>query len=398
MAISFGQSTHLLLSGKKLSWSASGGARAGSITLAKPGQRRLFNYLLGVNSQEVVEGSDKLFDGLITAWRDKDSDPTPDVAITGSDTNEGPWYLHKIEMTNFGGLNTYGGPTFCMVLGGENWCLEGSNGSGKTLLANAIIWTLTGYRVRENDGLDSDSGVRTPVYDDSGRKIGAWPPLATYPVSVEHLKGTAKVNVDLVFRSSSGEQALARRTLVSGPDGNAEVEVNIDPRLTATPQLIEAGLLMPARLAHIGFGSRSASLYDAIKMLTGLDQLADIAQGAGAFSNRGRRFLKYARDKGINRFESNFRTDLAKARDLVPNTELTIPEDLELGDEKLLERLQNLSTPRPTRLANCLPYSNRISRKTSTSRRSKTGNVWRNLEPDLIPPSIGTQSNSLTRS
>ena len=230
-----------------------------------------------------------------------------------------------------------------MELGGENWCLEGSNGSGKTLLANAIIWTLTGYRVRENDGLDLDSGARTPVYDDSGKKIGAWPPLVTYPVSVECLKGTAKVNVDLVFLNSSGEQALARRTLVSEPDGNAEVEVHIDRRLTVTPQLIEAGLLMPARLAHIGFGSRSASPYDAIKMLTGLDQLADIAQGAGAFSNKGRRFLKHAREKGINRFENSFRTDLAKARELVPNTELAIPEDLELGDEKLLERLKGLS-------------------------------------------------------
>ena len=343
MAISFGQSTHFLLSGKQLSWSASGGVRAGSITLGKPGQRRLFNFLLEASSQEVAEGADSLFDGLIAAWKDAESDPTPDFAAAGSGDDEGSWYLDKIETTNFGGLNTYGGPTFCMQLSGENWCLEGSNGSGKTLLANAIIWTFTGYRVRENDGLDLDGGTRMPVYDDSGRKIGAWPPLVTYPESVADLTGTAKVNVDLVFLSASGEQALARRTLVSGPDGNASVEVHIDPRLTATPQLIEAGLLMPARLAHIGFGSRSASLYDAIKMLTGLDQLADIAQGAAAFSNKGRRFLKYARDRGTGRLESSVRADIAKARELVPNTELTIPEDLDLGEEKLPERLKSLS-------------------------------------------------------
>ena len=238
MAISFGQSTHLLLSGKQLSWSASGGVRAGAITLGKTGQRRLFNFLLEASAQEVAEGADSLFDGLIDAWKDENSDPTPDRVTAGSDDDEGPWYLHKIETTNFGGLNTYGGPAFCMELAGESWCLEGSNGSGKTLLANAIIWTFTGYRVRENDGLDLDGGARTAVYDDSGRKIGAWPPLVTYPESVADLKDTAMVNVDLVFLSASGEQALARRTLVSGPDGTASVEVDIDPRLTATPQLI----------------------------------------------------------------------------------------------------------------------------------------------------------------
>ena len=46
MSISFGQAIERLLSGGKLSWLASGAARAGSITLAEPGQRRLFSYLL----------------------------------------------------------------------------------------------------------------------------------------------------------------------------------------------------------------------------------------------------------------------------------------------------------------------------------------------------------------
>ena len=343
MSISFGEATEQLLSGKDLSWSGSGGARAGSIALEKPSERRLFNYLLGVNPQDVAEGSDKLFGSLIAAWRDEDFDPTSEVSKAGSNAIGGPWYLHKIETTNFAGLNTYGGPTFRLELGGKSWCLEGSNGSGKTLLASAIIWTLTGYRVRENEGLDLESGTRTPVYDDSGRQIGDWPPLVTYPASVEDLKGTAKVNAELVFLNPSGEQALASRTLVSAPDRNVEVKLDVDRRLTATPQLIEAGLLMPARLAHVGFGSRSASLYDAMKMLTGLDQLADIALGAGAFCNKGRRFLKYAKDKDINRLERSFGTDLGKAWEFVPNTQLTIPDDLELGDKKLLETLKSMS-------------------------------------------------------
>ena len=136
-----------------------------------------------MNSSDVAEGSDKLFDGLIAAWKEADYDPpVPDVVNTTPDEEKGPWYLYKIITKNFGGLNTYGGAEFCSELQSENWCLEGSNGSGKTLLTSAIIWSLTGYRLRENDGLMMENGIRTPVYDDSGRKIGAWPALATYPV------------------------------------------------------------------------------------------------------------------------------------------------------------------------------------------------------------------------
>ena len=343
MSISFGQATERLLSGDELSWLASGAARAGSITLAEPGQRRLFSYLLGADPHHVAKGSDTLFDGLTTTWRDEDSDPTPNISETDPDVNDGPWRLHRIETTNFGGLNTYGGPLFALELGGEDWCLEGSNGSGKTLLASAIIWTLTGYRLREQDGLDLENGVRKPVYDDTGRKIGTWPPLATYPESVKDLKDTAAVNAKLVFSGPAGEQALASRTLVSPLDGNAEITPNIDSRLTTAPQLIEAGLLMPARLTHIGFGSKSASLYEAMQMLTGLDQLAIIALGAGAFSNKGRRFLKYAKDQGISRLKNSFGIDLGKAREFAENTQLTISENLVLGDKKLLETLQGLS-------------------------------------------------------
>ena len=102
---------------------------------------------------------------MIAAWKDEDSDPTPDVSEFDPGASDGPWRFHRIETTNFGGLNTYGGPIFALEIGGANWCLEGSNGSGKTLLASAIIWALTGYRLREHDGLELQGGVREPVYN-----------------------------------------------------------------------------------------------------------------------------------------------------------------------------------------------------------------------------------------
>ena len=94
-----GQSTKHLLSGFELSWPASGAAHGGSITLLTPGQRRLFSYLLGANSGDVAEGRDILFDGMIAAWKDEDSDPTPEVSETGAGVSSGPWRLHRIETT-----------------------------------------------------------------------------------------------------------------------------------------------------------------------------------------------------------------------------------------------------------------------------------------------------------
>ena len=356
MSISYGQATERLLSGNTLSWSPSGSARAGSITLSEPRQRRLFQFLLDAERSDVAEGSDTLFDGLISAWANDSTDSTSASTDHPSQTLTGPWRLHRIETCNFGGLNTYKGPPFVLEIGGENWCLEGSNGSGKTLLASAIIWTLTGYRLREHDGVAMETGERTPVHNDAGRKIGSWPPLATYPKNANHLNDNVTVSVSLVFSNPSGDQAHAQRTLISRLDTDVEIVPRIDPRLTAAPQLMEAGLLMPARLSHLGFGSKSASLYDAMKALTGLDKLADIAMGASAFTNKGRRFLKYARDNSIQRHETNFARSFGKACEFAEHAESSIPKELALGDAKLLDTLRELSKSASREAGELLAY------------------------------------------
>ena len=294
MPISFSEATTRLLSGSRLSWSASGSVRPGSITLVEPRQRRLLNYLLKADPAAVAEGAEALIGGMITEWLNDDSDPIPSAPQTSLSDDDGPWRLQRIETTNFGGLNTYCGPAFVLEVAGQNWCLEGSNCSGKTMIAGAIIWALTGYRLREHNGLDLDGGKRALVYDNAGRPVGNWPPLITYPKRVEDLTETATAEVKLTFVDPAGNSALARRTLVSRLQSDATITSDIDQRLTAAPELIETGILMPARLTHIGFGTKSASLYQAMKMLTGLDHLAAVASGASAFCNRGRKFLNLA--------------------------------------------------------------------------------------------------------
>jgi hypothetical protein len=36
----------------------------------------------------------------------------------------------RVQSSSFGGLNAQGGPEFTLEVNGENWCLEGQNGSG----------------------------------------------------------------------------------------------------------------------------------------------------------------------------------------------------------------------------------------------------------------------------
>ncbi len=90
-------------------------------------------------------------------------------------------------------------------------------------------------------------------------------------------------------------------------------EAVIDPRLLVAPQLIETGLLMPARIPRIGFGSKSQSIYEAVKLLTGLDQLSDIAEAARLLGNRAQPFLKYAKQQGADKQETTFADAIAKA-------------------------------------------------------------------------------------
>jgi hypothetical protein len=314
VAITLAEVVNTLLSGASLAWTKFGEHRGGSITLDTPGKRRLFAFFLKQNAARVTEGSEALFPGLIAAWKDENRDPAKDTTGEKSAKSTGCWRLHRIEASGLGGLTLFGGPGFDLVVNKENWCLEGQNGSGKTALANAVLWALTGKRVREHIGPIEDVGQRAPVLDDKGSQIGTWPSLAAYPSSSTDLSREPEVWVRLTFVNDAGETAEAYRHTKSPSSGEPVVDEKIDPRLLHAPQLIETGLLMPSRLAQMDFGDRSQSLYEAVKMLTGLDQLSDIADGiANQFTHGGRKFLRYAKDQGIDSKQKTFDDNIKEA-------------------------------------------------------------------------------------
>jgi hypothetical protein len=312
MAISLSEVIQLLLTGKAVTWAKFDSMKAGSIRLDSAEARRLFAFLLKSDPTHVNEANEKLFPNLIAAWKEN-TDPADDLVIPKSGSAKESWRLHRIEANNFGGLNSYEGPNFDLEVNGENWCLEGQNGSGKTSIASAVIWALTGFRCREQDGIFREGGQRLPILNDSGAKIGEWPPIISLPSTAAKLNTAAEAWVRLTFKNNNNETATAYRKIMSPTVGEATIEAKVDSRLLAEPQLIETGLLMPGRLAKIGFGERSQSIYDAVKLLTGLDHLSTVGEGAANLCHANKRFLKYATDNGIKQIETSLQNHLDRA-------------------------------------------------------------------------------------
>lgn len=315
MPVSLSEATETLLSGQALAWPKFGDQKAGAVQLASPAARRLFHYLLASDAAKVAEAKEELFDGLIAAWQNTSFDPASATKNGSGPVTGGSWRLIRMEASGFGGLNAVDGPDFVLPLNGENWCLEGQNGSGKTSIASAIIWAMTGWRCRDQDGVIRDDGQRVAVFSDSGTRIGDWPPIVAYPTNPAHLGNAAQTWVRLTFQNENGDTAEAFRKLTTPPAGQPAFESKIDQSLLGTLQLIETGLLMPARLARIGFGDHSHSIYEAVKLLTGLDQLSDIGEGAANFVHKAKRFLKYAADNGIQAIETKINLQLKRAEE-----------------------------------------------------------------------------------
>ena len=330
MGISLSEATAMLLTGKTLAWNKYKDHKAGSITLDTSDKRRLLEFLLTCDSGDVAQGNEALFEGIVKAWENKGHDPATGQTQTSAQTSSQSWRLDRVEAFGFGGLTIFGGKIFDLFVGGSNWCLEGQNGSGKTSLASAILWALTGKRIREHEGPVDERGEREPVQNDEGKTIGKWPPLAAYPTTVGELGHSAEVWVRLTFKAQDGEIATAFRRMVSPPNGDAQLEEQIDNRLRAASRLVEIGVLMPARLAKIGFGKNSQTLFEAVKQLTGLDRLSDIAEGCSALGAGNRKFMKYAKDQGIENYEQRFRDSITNAKQLAEEFSFQLPDPLAL--------------------------------------------------------------------
>ena len=239
-----------------------------------------------------------------------------------------------LRATGFGGLHYFWWQDFRSGMSADWWCLEGQNGSGKTIAGKR--WSVG------TDGLSHSRERRTRARTRIARRRrwrrretdqGHEPPLAAYPTeAAADLQKTADVSVRLTFASSDDSTVTAFRRIVSPPQGTPTLEEQIDPAIVDALRLAEIGILMPARITKIGFGKSSLTLYEAVKQLTGLDRLSDIADGCAAFGAANRKFMKYAKDNRIDLHENRFYENIEKAKQLAGESDFTLPSPFTLED------------------------------------------------------------------
>ena len=276
----------------------------------------------------------EFFESLEAAFRDSTDEPrleptastSTDKATTGADTK--CWRLKKVETCGFGGLNAVPGDVFEFDARGGDSCIEGQNGSGKSSLANAVLFAMTGKIHRDQYGIWDNPARVEPVLSDDGTKLGDWPPIAVYPSSWGPDLPPVDVSVTLTFEDDGeGEEILAKRRL-HGTSGALTEEVSVDPRLTAVPALVEAGLLMPMRIQHIRMpvDDDNDQLVGLIRQLIGLEPLLDVANLVDRLCHGNQRFLKYARDNDSEGKRKEFSKLLMEAQAKIK--ELDIGQDL----------------------------------------------------------------------
>ena len=316
----------------------SGNSRFLELSDAK--QRRLFEFLLASSVRKPTGLPEEFVSGLSEAFRAR-TDPAEASAVgSPPDHQEAQeWRLHSIRTEGFGGLNTWQGDPFCLDLDNESFVLEGPNGSGKSSLLAAVVWGLTGERPR--DQANSLANEPQPVFSRENREIGTWPPIATYPVSSGWLTSQPRVHVELTLGGSSGSRAAVARTLdASG------VSERWDPKIRIPPILIEVGLLMPSRLAHLRLKGDEHRLTAAVQQLTGFDDMVAIGALVEGLCHQSREYLSYKKAE-LARYKQDFSDAVERAREILTRVDIPVegfvPADTRDGDTPLARFAKGLN-------------------------------------------------------
>ena len=318
-------------------------AEGDPIVLNGPRSRRLtrivFDHLRSLSVSD-LSNNQGFFETLEEAFREPDPDAEATTPASYGTNNQvaaadkRSWRLKRVETRGFGGLNAGADDVFKFDARSQDFCIEGQNGSGKSSLANALLFAMTGKVHRDQYGSWDDPKRLEPVTSGTGAELGTWPPIATYPDSWGSENQTVDVSVTLTFGDDAGAEEIEASRRLHGEPGSLEHDVSIDPRLTAVPTLIEAGLLMPMRIQHIRVpkADDNGQLVGLIRQLIGLEPLFDVANLVDKLSHRNQRFLKYARDKDSQGKASRISELLRGAHEEIKDQEIDI--DLNFAVEK----------------------------------------------------------------
>ena len=265
--------------------------------------------------------------------------------------------LVKVQAHRFAGLHTFGTElhppgTFVYEPRKNVTLFEGANGSGKTSLANAITWGLTGSLIRSQRPpepgptefactLRLEDGVFTEHYMSSVTPM----PATSVACPADGIPILADTWVELTFEDSEGNRLPAvRREQSRKANGKIVETVNGFNTLPVDPIALNIATLMPALLPYLSLGS-SSELGTAVAQMTGLASLVDLSKHAQKLSrrisDRKRKELEQAA-AGIGERYSSSLSDLqdefAEYQEMEPDA--PIPE---IGAEDTKDRLEEIS-------------------------------------------------------
>jgi energy-coupling factor transporter ATP-binding protein EcfA2 len=306
-----------LLSGTGVAWQDAN-KKSSQLLLDDAKKRRLFAFLLKSRVREPTGLTDDFVASLSSADSGADDPATTNAAAAPVASTAGSWRLQSIETEGFGGLNIWGGPLFHFDFDQESLLIEGPNGSGKSSLIGAILWALSGERPR--DQAKSDAHQPMPVFTTNDKVVGDWPPIACYPLEAADLKSPPRVRVALTFKNAKGEDAKVERTLDGG-----KVTTTIHPGFDVPSILLEAGLLMPARLGVLRLDEGRSRLTDAVQKLTGLDDLVAIGALVEGLCHKSREYLSYKR-KELSAARTEFGHAIGEARGALGAVQVIVPD------------------------------------------------------------------------
>ena len=250
--------------------------------------------------------------------------------------------LRKLEAHRFAGLHKFGTPSnppdnYFHEFSLDCTLFEGRNGSGKTSLANAIIWVLTGELLRaqrepESAKVEFECKVG-PAEAGAEATTHRITPVTPLPDAQSHRPDRGFVHADtwveLTFVDETGtELPPIRRTQSRSAQGRLN-EVPPDLSLLGLdPIAVRIGTVMPGLLSVIRVGGES-ELGRAVGELTGLASLIDLADHARRAKQKIDKDFVKAKAAELEGFDQNYetaRSDLAKV--LEDHPDLALPKSI----------------------------------------------------------------------
>ncbi len=200
--------------------------------------------------------------------------------------------------------------------------IGGYNGKGKTSLASALVWGLTGSRLVSQIGPVDSASVPQPLFatvtsdvsesDGAPQAIRSWPPVLAYPRSTkaEDLKGASGVaEVILTFLDDAGKEWSLKRVI----DAAGTMTFNGLQTLGFTEMLAEIAVLMPNRIPAIRIGEGQSEA-DALVKLLGLEPLGQLADHVADLHHANKNFSKSPSVADVEKAKKAFEVKIEEVR------------------------------------------------------------------------------------